>query len=71
MSGIKSRKKLKITAEMAAEDSFRYGLWEECNEPPALDKVCFWYKFIKSKDYPTSKKMIGTIKQILINTWPY
>jgi hypothetical protein len=56
MSGIKSRKKLKITAEMAAEDSFRYGLWEECNEPPALDKVCFWYKFIKSKDFPTSKK---------------
>jgi hypothetical protein len=52
----KSRLQLKITAEMAAEDSFRYRLWEEWGKPQPKVEVCFWYKSIKNKGLPTSKK---------------
>jgi hypothetical protein len=55
MKSRKSRKQLKITAEMAAEDSFRYRLWEECEEPPALDNVCFWYKNQIGTSFPKYK----------------
>jgi len=50
----KSRLQLKITAEMAAEDSFRYRLWEEWGKPQPKVEVCFWYKSIMNKGLPTS-----------------
>ena len=52
--GRKSRTDLIISAEMAAEDAYRYKLGKDNNIPP--EKMCYWFKYTKSGNIPGGKE---------------
>ena len=52
--GRPSRSDLNISAEMAAEDAYRYKLGEDYKIPP--EKMCYWFKYTTSGNIPGGKE---------------
>jgi hypothetical protein len=52
--GRKSRSQLKIPAEMAAEDAYRWKWYQDNNIPPK--KMCYWFIYTNSGNIPGGKE---------------